>query len=539
MSTRLRVSESGTAATAADIASNAAIGKLLSVIATGTGLTVDWRTIAEIYSAAWAIADWYIDGTTGNDANNGTTAGTPLRTGAELARRLGPYALWGQSVTVHVLANGMTDALLLRGAMLVAGTQLDIVGAPTLLANAGTIATIGAIDHVTPLAPYVTTTLIADWTPYIWARLRTTDGANDNAVTWIAKANPGGVGLATARTPRWTRLNPAGLLQSAVTPAVGSTVVVESLPNIPAINLLVDGPLAIPNTNQNTTAQWRIREIACQDITATSTGQADANYSIIFGCRVANIMVPKALLYPNSSPVAGCFFDPSGHTTQTLRISVCLGPAIAQCLFGTPNVVAVHPYLYTYAGQVANCSNCLFQAAGVNVSPMARVNLSNCQFFDATIVGNPPIFLEAQGALQLSNVSGTDNTTQGALLAQNGSQLKVTGTYNLLSSGGQVFLSSTPALTLTSTQAFQTADYAQKGTAALVAGTVTVTVPWYDSATQKVTASHATFAGTPGILSVQQISTTQFTITSSNALDTSTVNWQISALGRNIFVSTS
>jgi hypothetical protein len=65
-----------------------------------------------------------------------------------------------------------------------------------------------------------------------------------------------------------------------------------------------------------------------------------------------------------------------------------------------------------------------------------------------------------------------------------------------------------------------------------------VTVPWYDNATQRVTVSHAAFAGTPGILSVQQISNTQFTITSSSALDTSTVNWTISALGRNIFIST-
>jgi hypothetical protein len=46
------------------------------------------------------------------------------------------------------------------------------------------------------------------------------------------------------------------------------------------------------------------------------------------------------------------------------------------------------------------------------------------------------------------------------------------------------------------------------------------------------------FSGTPGILSVQQISSTQFTITSSSTLDTSTVNWTISPLGRNIFIST-
>jgi hypothetical protein len=63
-------------------------------------------------------------------------------------------------------------------------------------------------------------------------------------------------------------------------------------------------------------------------------------------------------------------------------------------------------------------------------------------------------------------------------------------------------------------------------------------VPWYDNVNQQVTVTYAAIAGTPGILSVQQISTTQFTITSSSAVDTSTVRWQISPLGTNIFIST-
>jgi len=113
------------------------------------------------------------------------------------------------------------------------------------------------------------------------------------------------------------------------------------------------------------------------------------------------------------------------------------------------------------------------------------------------------------------------------------------GTINLLAAVSPARLATAPAVNLTFPQVLQPNDYAQKGTTpAMVAGATTVTVPWYDNASQKVTATHATLGGTQGILRVTQTSTTQFTITSSNAADTSTVNWQISPLGRNIFIST-
>jgi hypothetical protein len=113
----------------------------LAVWVTPDGIAVGgpgaWRQLSTLlpqaYAANWAVTDWYLDGTVGNDANNGTAPATPLRTGVELLRRLGSYALWGQSVTVHVLENGMGDPLVLRGCMLVAGTHLDIVGTPTIL----------------------------------------------------------------------------------------------------------------------------------------------------------------------------------------------------------------------------------------------------------------------------------------------------------------------------------------------------------------------------------------------------------------------
>ncbi|MGB3988077.1 MAG: hypothetical protein WBK67_00035 [Minisyncoccales bacterium] len=153
----LTVPTSGTVANALDYGDTPSP---LAVWVTPDGVVVGgpgaWQQLSSLvpqaYAANWAVPDWYIDGVAGLDTNNGTTAATPLRTGAELLRRLGPYALWGQSVTVHVLVNGMVDALILRGVMLVAGTHLDIIGTPTQLADAGTVATYtGLVDILAPI----------------------------------------------------------------------------------------------------------------------------------------------------------------------------------------------------------------------------------------------------------------------------------------------------------------------------------------------------------------------------------------------------
>lgn len=66
------------------------------------------------------------------------------------------------------------------------------------------------------------------------------------------------------------------------------------------------------------------------------------------------------------------------------------------------------------------------------------------------------------------------------------------------------------------------------GTATLVAGTVTVTEALVNSTTTKVFLTCSVVGGTQGILSVGTIvDDTSFDINSSDAADTSDVNWMI------------
>ncbi len=62
------------------------------------------------------------------------------------------------------------------------------------------------------------------------------------------------------------------------------------------------------------------------------------------------------------------------------------------------------------------------------------------------------------------------------------------------------------------------------GVATLVAGTVTVNTPWITAATRVFTSRQA-LGGTAGHLSITRVVGTSFTITSSSAVDTSTIAW--------------
>ncbi len=534
----MRVGTSGTQATGKNYSNDPATAGLV-LTSDGPDDVPKWEAatanvspdmLAAVYAANWAVTDWYLDGTVGNDNNNGTAAATPLRTGAELLRRLGPYALWTQSVTVHVGANGMVDPLVLRGVLRAPSTHVDIVGTPTLLHDAGTVNTYVGIDHTIPRAPQVTLTGVADFTAFRWKRLRLTTTALAGAVTWVAAPNPGGAGVATARTQRWSQVNTVGTssIFSLVNPVGGEGCVIESIPFVPSIDLLIDGL----ETTTAGVAQWPFRvlfidAIDCPLLSIIGRFTTEFPRSLIFGSSLGTVCSsPNSTGTANGQNAVGCYFAYASPSSSVNRYHGM--PATNACLFG-------NAYTFVQVVCPAFFQACLLQGCALTGNLRFAISGSDVQVFD--MVGSTAIF--GQGKLVLTNTSGSGNTGIG-LSVSNNVALTLSGTYNVQGATTNVQLLAAPATNLTIPQALQPNDYAQKGTTpAMIGGTVTVTVPWYENTIQKVTATHATFGGTPGILSVQQISTTQFVVTSSNALDTSTVNWQISPLGRNILISTS
>lgn len=477
------------------------------------------------YQPNWSVSAWFIDAVAGSDANDGQTALTPLRTGRELQARLGPYAWWVSDVTITVGQGGVADGLVLSG-YVAAGKHVDVIGTPTLLADGGTIASYSTASYATPEAWIFSCTLIPDFTPYQWARARLTSGTL-NAVCWIAKAGPAAFGLNVARSSNWARLNETSTTttNSSATPAVGNSVVIESLPQVKSLSLNLDGPISQLAAAQYPQRQSMIRSLAIGSLRIVASGALHKSRVIVCDSRIEDhaSALPSVESSFNQASFDACLLmstDPQNNFVNLNRFA-------NRCLVGNTG------YLNFVGGSI---SALLVQGVPVYIS--GNVSFSGFVFDVPGAGAAVTVGAQAGSVLSLSSLAGTNICPTGLAL-YNGSRVSRTGgSYNLRGATQDVQLASDPVVNLTMAQAGQPNDWEQKGiTPALVAGTTTVTVPWYDSAIQRVTVSHAVFAGTPGILSVQQISNTQFVVTSSSALDTSTVNWIISPLGRGIYWS--
>jgi len=495
-------------------------------------VTPDW--IADAYTDALAVSDWYLDAVTGNDQNDGITPATALQSGAELQRRLGPQPGWRANVTVHVLENGITDALQIIGSTLVGGVSVNIVGTPTLIADAGTISAYTAMDHVTPRSPTLTCTGVTDWTPYVGKRVRITSGTNTGAVTWVLKANPNALGLNVARTGAWYKkldLAPATQMYAAVTPVVGDTVSVESLPPMGGLDLRLSGAVAAAGGNGWTQRQAVVDSVAPESFLREFSSDISAYRNLVFGCRFTNFdsrsRFTRGAL--NSQDNVSCLFWTSTNA-NVFASGVFAGLCTQNVLqFVAQNTGIMSLYFSVLQGT---------QLSGLN----GFVSWENVQVFDVSGSSNPAL-RSSQNMTRISSCSGNGNAGYGILVA-NQSRFYIGGTNNLTGTVANVYLSTATAIALpasfTLTQLATCPDFAWSGQVTLVAGTANVTVPYVVWTSQRVMIQRANAGGTIGNLTVATATrtTTQFTITSDSASDTSTVEWSITPLGRAIVGAT-
>jgi hypothetical protein len=500
-------------------------------------VTPDW--IADAYTDALAVSDWYLDAVTGSDQNDGITPSTALQSGAELQRRLGPQAAWSTSVTIHVGVGGVTDTLSIIGDTLLPGVHVDVIGTPTLVADAGLVTAYTAMDHVTPRSPTIACAGITDWTPYVGMRLRITSGANAGAVTWVLKANPHALGLSVARTGgRWYK-KVSGLSQTvvyaSVTPAPGDPVVIETLPIVNSLVIKIGGAVDVANLND----PWSWRQYSVESI-AMEKGLRDCSSdvvfyrSIVFGCKMQSFISVNGSYGVSTA---------SASAVSCLLIGNTVGSGIANGVWVGGCFLALPGTTYSIGNNLAQPGRFIYCVGqSISFQPFGPDLLNNVQTFD-NIVGYGAISCRGQG-ITLSGVSSCDNANYGLLLV-NGSSSVMTAPINITGATANVRLASTTPsavnlpLTVLSSSIIPMIDFSWKGAATLVAGTAVVTVPYVNWADQTVTFSRKDPLGTIGDLSVPTATRTAtgFTINSSNVADVSTINWQISALGRNILVS--
>lgn len=163
-------------------------------------------------------ATWYVNSATGNDANDGATALTPLLTLAELGRRWQGRTL-AQNTTIN-LSGTFTEPLQLFATNPLNFTVTVVGQAPTQTGTGSLTAAFVAYAPATNVDAKVTDAA-QTWAPLIGHRVRMTSGAANGAIAWLIKD----LGANVARVSQFVNRATG----AAATPAAGDTYVTETL----------------------------------------------------------------------------------------------------------------------------------------------------------------------------------------------------------------------------------------------------------------------------------------------------------------------
>jgi len=344
--------------------------------------------------------------------------------------------------------------------------------------------------------------------------------------------SPGGVGVATARVSPPVYLETASTTQVYTYPTLvaGDPVVVESLPHVPSIEIQLDGPVDLTDGVQYVRRQVMVRDLSVGTMGIQAPGMDLLRRVIVYGMRMLGMRTwATEVTNGTGLQVLGSLLS---TTTPGSTVLQPLAGSFSGCLFGE-NAKA-----FTFMGVTAIGQSLFQDCRAVFTSTRIPPQLSGCQSFDCSSTSSAVAWVGGE----IASHSGSGNSGIG-LAISNGSLSRIRGTYNLTGTTCDVQLSVAPVVNLTVAQGLQTSDYAQKGTATIGAtapGYVDIVVPWWDPTTQRVTATVKDLLGTTGVLSIPSASRTNtgFRIQSTNVLDVSTVDWEISPLGRNVFIST-
>ena len=261
---------------------------------------------------------WHVNAATGDDTNDGTTAGTALQSLPELSRRVGAWENLNQQVDVFLDSPDFSAQSTWALRVTSGDAGLVVVhGAPAVV-HSGTLSAASAEDPAANDFQTITDNAALDWTPYIGMYVQLTSGPNAGALAVIARngaadASPGGPGQAI--TSEFGLLSlPAGN-PTLVAPAGNETYQILA-------------PCKLPTT---------IAEVySANGSTAVAFEQVDffSNDSVISGNAIVVLQacVERAMYYANANDTAGNLSSVMGSTFITGGGLVIRGGGI---IFGT------------------------------------------------------------------------------------------------------------------------------------------------------------------------------------------------------------
>lgn len=497
----------------------------------------NWERIVSTTAPDWCSqASWGVDPVLGDDENVGTPA-SPLATFAELDRRLSVGAIQ-QSTEVALPAGAVLpdSKVSVQLPVATAGVTFTIRGTPTTVID-GTIASYVDRNHATGVGTQITSAAVPDWTAFEGMRIRITSGAATGAIAWIGKANPAGVGVATARTSRFATYVEATGVATAVAVPVGSDFVIESLPEVTSLHVY-----AQPKEGSTTSAPFRIYNIKTANILLY--GDSSLAGPNVDGCCFGAV-----------GGIANSKLESLGTPNSSISVSRCCNTA--GLLISGPTVASFHLAksginTRTYGG-FFRFSSLTSTGAATGLMPGSAspclYSLIDVQVFDATTAALNPI----AGCIinSSSGLSGTGNVI-GLLMGSTSASARTADIhFGWMTTADKPTLAGTTAairvagstnIDLTWAQVpFK--DDEQHGVGTLVNGTATIAAR--NALLRGVNVSKATPIGNPqGNLTVPTATRTaaQFVVNAADAAgalvatDVSTFDWHIPGMFRNVTI---
>lgn len=466
------------------------------------GSNVQWQRIIATSDAKWQLqASWYVNAVSGNDENPGTEA-LPVRTTDEIQRRWGVDPRLQGPVTITLVQPPTTISL--RWFRANASAIVVLQGVPTTLLET-TLSAVSPIVAATNHWLSVEGTDIADWTPWLNKRIRFPD--RENAIAWVAKTNPEGLGLNVARLSSPFKESNVFSIAARYVPVVGDRILVEEIPTIQDLVLIVDG-----HTQQSPTTTNMAVRIESLRVSRQGYCKLPPNGGYDMLVRGCDLTYWQETLNANTSMYWDCRIRASKLSPGWFY--GCLISDIATRIF-TNGLSRGDCYFYAT----------LFETS---LSVNGAVALYDCGFFDCV---EDALYIEEFARVnQGGYLIGRDNSKYGIWI-RFPSQLFYGGgssTRYLTGASGDIFVYNLGPFPYSSVPFYFGHG---SGKATLVAGEVIVSIPNLRS-DASIVVTRRTPGGVIGDLSVPDATrlnlgtpTAQVKIVSSSATDTSTVDY--------------
>jgi hypothetical protein len=463
-----------------------------------------------------ARTQWFLS-SAGDDRNDGTSA-KPLRTVAELNRRIGAeIGTITANITVTFLTSHEGGALVLDVAL---GCCVKILGTPTVVTGS-MVATYTSQSSSTNRATLLTFQTIADVASVVGVRARTLSGlgATSNEVIWGTRADPYSLGAGTLECcPPTVDSMSLGVVNVYAGTSLDATTYLqfEALPEVTQLAITCrnsDGSvLNNPLGTYGDVAQVPSVYVASLHLQhcALATSRRDQSAMVVWGCEIDDLATnaPRAEVVS----VLGCKLNAIHRAVASAQYGGCAVVLPTGSLLEELECSSRTSWSYsTWVGVGVTFSMGVhnFLTSGVFASPVHGVRVLD----GATVHVNA--FL------------GQGNASFGALVTRNGTVIcdatsfsgcKITGASGDASFG----LSGGVAVAWT---AMPRALASGAGTGTLAAGDLVVAIASLPS-DAIVQPTYKVPKSAPGILTVQSQTSSGFTVRSLDGTDsTSTVNW--------------